>query len=440
MKSIYQIWFLALGVKLVLSALLPLADDEAYYWVWSQHLQLSYFDHPPMVSWVFRLGHFLNDFYQAARWPAVIIGHITLLIWLKILEPVLNFEKLKAWLLLALFSPLIGPGSIIVTPDIPLVFFWSLSLWIFIKAVETPQISLYAALGLSLGLGFSSKYHIVLFPPLAVFWLWQQGLLTKNRLKPLWITLFTFLVGAAPVILWNLQNNWISFAFQLNHGLGGKSWKPSWTYMYLLGQLGLLFPTVVFFALKRGGNSQTQLLHLFGWGPILFFFLTSFKGRVEANWPIIAYPSLLGLALVQSKGLKWVRWTLAIWVTTFVIVLSEVAFRWIPISPDNLKTNEFWRFDKLAYVAQPYEPLFARSFQMASKLSFLLKRPVYKLRDFHRKDFFDFQEQSQPSTPFYFVAIKMGEPLPAWVNKKGHQIVERISVDDSYEIVKVLRP
>ena len=45
-----------LGILLVLRAvmagLLPLTADEAYYWLWSQHLAWGYFDHPPMIAWL----------------------------------------------------------------------------------------------------------------------------------------------------------------------------------------------------------------------------------------------------------------------------------------------------------------------------------------------------------------------------------------------------
>ena len=30
--------------------------DEAYYWMWSKHLAGGYYDHPPMVAFVIRLG------------------------------------------------------------------------------------------------------------------------------------------------------------------------------------------------------------------------------------------------------------------------------------------------------------------------------------------------------------------------------------------------
>ncbi len=44
------------ALRLVAAAWTPLTFDEAYYWMWSKHLAGSYYDHPPMVAIVIRLG------------------------------------------------------------------------------------------------------------------------------------------------------------------------------------------------------------------------------------------------------------------------------------------------------------------------------------------------------------------------------------------------
>jgi 4-amino-4-deoxy-L-arabinose transferase-like glycosyltransferase len=51
-----EVWSLSLAIKIVLAILIPLSLDESYYWVWGQNPQLSYYDHPPMVGWLFFLG------------------------------------------------------------------------------------------------------------------------------------------------------------------------------------------------------------------------------------------------------------------------------------------------------------------------------------------------------------------------------------------------
>ena len=41
-----------------------LYTDEAYYWVFSNHLAFGYFDHPPMIAVIIKLGYFIfqNEF------------------------------------------------------------------------------------------------------------------------------------------------------------------------------------------------------------------------------------------------------------------------------------------------------------------------------------------------------------------------------------------
>src|SRR6201999_368349 len=54
---VVPLWFLQLVVlvialcKLAFSAIVPPGYDDAYYWLWGQHLQWSYLDHAPMVGW-----------------------------------------------------------------------------------------------------------------------------------------------------------------------------------------------------------------------------------------------------------------------------------------------------------------------------------------------------------------------------------------------------
>src|SRR5436305_14742092 len=45
-----------IALRLVSAAYTPLTFDEAYYWTWSKHLAFGYYDHPPMVALLIRLG------------------------------------------------------------------------------------------------------------------------------------------------------------------------------------------------------------------------------------------------------------------------------------------------------------------------------------------------------------------------------------------------
>src|SRR3954471_18553416 len=41
-----------LGLKLWFDITVSPMGDEAYYWMWGQHLSWSYFDHPPLDGWL----------------------------------------------------------------------------------------------------------------------------------------------------------------------------------------------------------------------------------------------------------------------------------------------------------------------------------------------------------------------------------------------------
>src|SRR5205807_1284184 len=95
-------------------------------------------------------------------------------------------------------------------------------------------------------------------------------------------------------------------------GLEAQINKPEWILRYVLGEIGLLFPLVVWAALRAKPNREVRLLLYFGWFPFLFFFLTSFKGFVEANWPIIGFPAVLALAAFNNTTEKWIRYYIGI--------------------------------------------------------------------------------------------------------------------------------
>ena len=43
--------FLDVVLYTIFNQHLQLHFDETYYWVWSKNLQLSYYDHPPMIAY-----------------------------------------------------------------------------------------------------------------------------------------------------------------------------------------------------------------------------------------------------------------------------------------------------------------------------------------------------------------------------------------------------
>lgn len=439
MTSFKKVWWIALAVKVMIAILLPFANDEAYYWVWGHHPQLSYFDHPPMVGWLFSIGTLLENFGNAARLPGVLIGHLTLLIWSEILRPFLDDSKKRLWLLFVLFSPFLGLGSLIQTPDVPFLFFWSLSLLLFMKLLKTPNLSLYAAFGASLGLGFCSKYLIVVFVPVALAWLALSGEWRKVKWLLVPVTVVAGLLFCLPVLIWNAQHDWASFAFQLGHGLGAQKQNPMWPVQYLFGQIGILFPTTIFFALQRKEPKEARILHAFGWLPILFFLSTSFRARVEGNWPSMAHPALLSLAFLNGFSSKWLRGTAILWAVLTTLIFSQVISPWIPLSSKSLKTTELTRFDVLLPYAKEHPDLYMSSYQMAGAVSYKMRRQHYKLEGMNRRDFYDFTPQSRPKSDTFWIAAGMGQDLPPWLTETGYEVKSDRPVSEEFRLIEVVK-
>jgi 4-amino-4-deoxy-L-arabinose transferase-like glycosyltransferase len=429
-KEFTAILFFSLLIKLALSALLPLTSDEAYYWVWSHHPQLSYFDHPPAIAWLFWLTHPIENFGSASRWAGVILSQMTIVLWLVLLRPYLNNRQLRIWLWLSLLSPLVGAGGLLITPDIPLLFFWSLTLFVFVEWLRQPSPVRSMLLGLACGLGFCSKYVMVLEPMFLFFGCFAIKEWRTPALKNWYWIIMGVIAGSAPVLAWNYSNDFASFRFQAQHGLGHDFYKPNWTYSYVLGQIGLIFPPVLYWAV-RGTKKAPPWLALLAWGPLLFFVITSFKGSVEANWPIVSYFGVFALAALYldhfTLGLKS---TLAFWSFVLVAIFGLITTRWSPTG-EPIKTKEFFEFNVLETIASQHDPIFARSYQMASKLSFEMKRQIPKLKFMNRRDYYDFQADSEPTGALFYVLVERTDRLPEYYLKEGYKIVGKTPVSDT---------
>lgn len=409
----WRIWSFALIIKLFLAWRMPLFADEMYYWVWSHHLSLSYFDHPPFIAWLIRLGHVFENLDGAVRWPTVIFGHLVPVIWFQIVKRFFSVQNMSLWFSLCLLSPTIGLGTIVAVPDVPLLVFWSLAFYFFLSLLEKNSWTNYISLGAALGLGFCSKYHIALFLPLGILYLTYDKKWRALSAKKSFASALVAIVFSLPVFIWNYQNDWASFRFQLERGFG-QAFKLFWVTDYLGAQLLLIFPIIFFFAFRASKSGANRALSFFGWGPFVFFFISSFKGRVEPNWTTIGTPALITLALMSGTSIPWIRFNRAIWLIVAALLTVIVSFQWLPGPEWKLKTNEFSAYDGYLPYVSKYQPFFAGSYQMASALYYKSRIPVFKLAGTHRKDHFDYMAESHPKTPKFYAIISVWSDNPRY--------------------------
>jgi 4-amino-4-deoxy-L-arabinose transferase-like glycosyltransferase len=399
-----QLWFLTLALKLILSYFFPLSADEAYYWFWSKHLSLSYFDHPPMISYLIWIGNIFGIMGgYALRWPAVLIGHFTLLVWDSVFKKNLNTkQRLTAWLFY-LSHPITGLGSIILTPDLPLMFFFSLSFFFCIRILKNQNWVNYLFLGVSLGLGFLSKYHIVLTVPMLLIVVHDQKAWSFLFSKKIFITILVGFILSLPVLIWNYQNDWVSFAFQLNHGLGGQKFDIQNPLTYVFGQLLVLHPLLVWVLLVHWKKFEIidkaylkSSLFIFG-----FFFYSSLNSHMEANWTSQALPVIWFVAAKYISQLKSLIVTMT-WVILVSLVGSHWIYPWMTWAPEKL--NEVHELQGVLTNIQDCSTIFGDTYQTASLLSYYSGKMVYKLKGVNRFDQFDLiSPEAEQMTSFCFI-------------------------------------
>jgi 4-amino-4-deoxy-L-arabinose transferase-like glycosyltransferase len=213
---------------------------------------------------------------------------------------------------------LFAAGCIIQTPDTPLLLFWTLAVYCGIRILTGGSASWWYLWGIALGLGLLSKYTMILIVPCQFAFLLlardqRHWLFTKEP----YLALLTGLIVFSPVLIWNWQYDWVSFAFQFGRGFAPTD-KPVFIKLaeYLGGQAGIITP-LLFLAflyysvkafqdvMKRGAPEYLYLL-LLSWPILLFFAFSSIRGGVaQPNWPAPAYiAGLLLLRLVYRRSYR----------------------------------------------------------------------------------------------------------------------------------------
>lgn len=406
MKSNRILYLLGISliIKLVLAYFIPVFADEAYYYIWSLRPQLSYFDHPPLVSWMISFGHIFLPTGNpiSLRISFILASFLTTLVWLKILKNKgFSDFAIESFLILVFLNPLLGPGSVVATPDVPLVLFWSLSYLtftqIFPKNTGSPPYFSYILLGTFLGLGFCSKYHIVLFVISGLIYLLFKQNYKKLHFLGVFLTIIFGFIFSLPVLIWNYENDWISFAYQLKHGFGKINYDWHWTANFYLGQIALMSPLVFWSLFQKQQEKEEQIFSL---AQVGFFTTSSFKAIVEANWPITSHlHSTAHFAATASP--KKMKGTYAYWIVIYVLL-----FVFFNTSAGHKTLRNQYRstqMDELVQIADRYHPLYGSSYQIASLISWRTNQFIPKLSGLSRFDFFDTLPESTPTDKKIFV-------------------------------------
>ncbi len=318
-------WVAALAaltlLRLALCAILPLAPDEAYYWVWSRDLQGGYLDHPPMVALFIRTGTLIaGETALGIRLMGPLCLAIGSVMLARATEDLFPGRRAGPWAA-ALFNATLfaGIGAVAMTPDTPLIIFWTAAVWALARLHRTGDGRWWLAVGVFAGAALLSKYTAVLLGLGIVIWLLLEPTARQWLLR--WHPWVGGLVAAglfAPVVLWNAGHDWASFAKQ-----GGRAgtFEAGQALRYLgelIGsQAGLATPLVFAMSVAgvvvagrrwwRGSDGAALLVAALVIPGAVIFLWQATGSRVQGNWPAILYPAaaIAAATLLASPG--WVR-------------------------------------------------------------------------------------------------------------------------------------
>jgi membrane-associated phospholipid phosphatase len=349
------------------SGTIELSEDEAYQWVWSKHLALSYYSKPLLIACTQWLGTTLwGDTAFGVRFFSPLIAATLGILLLRFFAREVNARAGFFLVLIVTATPLLAVGATLLTVDPLAVLFWTAAMLSGWRAVqESSRTSAWLWAGLWMGLGFLSKYTSPLqWMCWAVFFaLWPTARQHLRRPGP-YLGLLINLLCTLPVLIWNWLHDWITVKHVASHGGAGNAAEPlakhiSWLLEFLGAEFVLLNPyffvaaLIALMGLWRMPRRDAHMVYFFSMGAPVFllYVLLSLNSRVQANWiapsvlPMLCVMVLYWDARRQDKSslIKlWLASGLTFGLTLVVIIhdtnlVGKIAGRPLPPQVDPLR-------------------------------------------------------------------------------------------------------
>lgn len=389
--SLFRIYFILHGP-------VDISPDEAHYWEWSRRLDLSYYSKGPMIAYLIAFSTWIfGDNPFGVRVLAVVCSFLGSLFVYKIGRKL--FDEKTGYISGILFQliPLFSTFGIIFTIDSPFILFWVISMYLFLLAIEGRKIH-WLLLGLFIGFGLLTKYTMAFFYLCIFVYLLKKdgGRITNFKNPMLYLCIVISLIVFSPVIIWNFQHDWVT----LKHTAGqahiyeglkvNLKYFAEFTGSQLLVVTPLIFIFGLYFVLKPSALSlqpnQQWFLISFSIPVLVFFFLKSIQGKVQANWAMPAYiPFLIvfAYALIQRVYKKLIISAILV---AFIFTFLNYALPYLnlPEKIDPSARLKGWKElgEKVSEIKKEFEKkgkvvIFSDRYQIASELAFYTKgKPI----------------------------------------------------------------
>lgn len=395
MTKILNLSLLAILIlHLCLAANFELSHDEAYYWLYSLRMDWGFFDHPPVVGLIIKMFSFLPHSELAVRAGFIVLQLVSCLLLLKMVAP----KRQLVALILFFAFPLASFSGLLALPDLPLLAMTTVYCLFLKRFLDQKDSLAVVGLGTIIPLLLYSKYHgilVVFFTLLAIPSLFKR----KDFYLVTVISILLFL----PHVLWQYEHNFSTLRYHFFERPKvefsvKRLLEYSVTQIFLAG----LFtgPIIWWTTVKiKTDNQFDRALKFICLGTFVFFFISTFSKKFEANWTIFLTAPLILLAVKSELWDK--KWIKILLVTSLVpVFLGRFLFVMSPeiVSIKRLKEFNGWKQWTQEIAEKCQQPVLANTYQMASKFAFYLNKPVHALNYHSRKNQFDYW---QPDPAYY---------------------------------------
>ncbi|MEM1287975.1 MAG: glycosyltransferase family 39 protein [Pseudomonadota bacterium] len=326
---------------------LDLFYDEAQYWYWAQDLAFGYFSKPPLVALqIAATTAVCGDSEACVRISAPFAHGISTLLLFGFARSLYD-QKIAFFAALGyLLAFAVSASSLLVSTDVLLLVCWISGLWAFSRFLEEPTLKFASLFALAVAVGLNAKYAMIYMPLCAVgYLLFERARRPLLKLPTTWLALGLGLVGFIPNLIWNVQNDFITFTHTGGNISGeGMNFNPLsllgfWGSQFLVATPIAMAAFIALVAFKwRSARPECDRFLLWFSIPILALLsVQAFQASANYNWAATAYPALIVLvtAVLMHEGrFKWVRSSLIVG-GAFAFLLGFAALAVLAIRPDH---------------------------------------------------------------------------------------------------------
>ena len=319
---------------------LPLHFDEAQYWDWSKNIAWGYFSKPPILPiFINFTTSICGDTENCLRsLSPVLYFFTTLIISYSIFNITNNYKKSFFGGLLFILMPGVTFSSLMISTDVPLLFFSSIICLIIIKLYLSQEKKLlyYLLFSIAVSLSILAKYatsYIFLSILISIFLHKKNRLIFVNTKFLISMLLILFLIS--PHILWNINNQFVTLTHTAsNANLKQFNFNLYQGVFFLLSQ-AIIFGLIPIYFLIKSIKSYIQFTELQKFLllnftiPIAVILVLSIISRANANWAVVGYPfgCVLLASLIKNNTNKSIKLCLFNQIIFSLTLVSFISFK-----------------------------------------------------------------------------------------------------------------